>query len=192
MKRNATWAAGALLAGLFTGLGSGTSEAQTVDENLITPNLPLEFDRGRNVGVLQRERPEYQAVGVRLLNFTFYPRVEAGIGYTDNAYQISGGSVSDGFATISPSVTASSNWAVNQLTLDATYRAKRFFSETPRNEDNYSIGANGRLDVTRSFTLDTQLRTARNTEPRAIPADQRGHRRHVQRRKSPGAGEREL
>jgi hypothetical protein len=186
MKRNATWAAGALLAGLFTGFGSGTSEAQTVDENLITPNLPLEFDRGRNVGVLQRERPEYQAVGVRLLNFTFYPKVEAGIGYTDNAYQISGGSVSDGFATISPSVTASSNWAVNQLNLDATYRAKRFFSETPRNEDNYSVGANGRLDVTRSFTLDTQLRTARNTEPRASAASPQEAAEAVQYRQTSG------
>ncbi|WP_267414463.1 MULTISPECIES: outer membrane beta-barrel protein [unclassified Sphingomonas] len=170
MKRNATWAAGALLAGLWTGLGSGEAAAQTVDENLITPNLPLEFDRGRNIGVLQRERPEYQAVGVPLSSFTLYPKVEAGVGFSDNAYQISGGSVSDGFVMLSPSVTASSNWAVNQLTLDANYRAKRYFSETPRNENNYSVGANGRLDITRSWTLDTQLRTARNTEPRASAA----------------------
>jgi hypothetical protein len=187
MKRNATWAAGALLAGLWTACGAGHAAAQTVDENLITPNLPLEFDRGRNVGVLQRQRPEYQAVGVQLLNFTLYPRVEAGVGFTDNAYQISGGSVSDGFVLLSPSVTASSNWAVNQLTLDANYRAKRFFSQTPRNENNYSVGGNGRLDITRSLTLDTELRTARNTEPRASAASPQDAAEAVQYRQTSGS-----
>lgn len=186
MKRNATWAAGALLAGLWTGLGTNEAIAQSVDENLITPNLPLEFDRGRNTGVLQRERPEYQAAGIRLSTFTLYPKVEAGVGYSDNAYQIAGGSVSDGFVLLSPSVTASSNWAVNQLTLDANYRAKRYFSETPRNEDNYSIGANGRLDITRSWTIDTQLRSARNTEPRASAASPQDAAEAVQYQQTSG------
>lgn len=166
MKRTATWATWALLGGLWT----GQAAAQSVDENLITPNLPLEFDRGRNIGVLQRERPEYQAIGINVSSFKVYPKVEAGVGFTDNAYQIAGGSVSDGFVMLSPSVLASSTWAVHQLTLDASYRAKRYFSETPRNENNYSVGANGRLDITRSWTIDTQLRTARNTEPRASAA----------------------
>lgn len=166
MKRTAAWATWALLGGLW----AGQAAAQTVDENLITPNLPLEFDRGRNIGVLQRERPEYQAVGISVPGFNIYPRVEAGVGFTDNAYQIAGGSVSDGFVILNPSVTASSTWAVHQLTFEANYRAKRYFSETPRNENNYTVGANGRLDITRSWTLDTQLRTARNTEPRASAA----------------------
>lgn len=186
MKRNATWAAGALLAGLWTGLGTSGAAAQSVDENLITPNLPLEFDRGRNIGVLQRERPEYQAIGVPLSSFTLYPKVEAGVGFSDNAYQIAGGSASDGFVVLSPSVTASSNWAVNQLTLDASYRAKRYFSESPRDENNYTVGANGRLDITRSWTLDTQLRTARSTEPRASAASPQDAAEAVQYQQTSG------
>jgi hypothetical protein len=170
MRRNATWAAGALLAGLWTGYGASPAAGQSVDESLITPNLPLEFDRGRNTGVLQRERPEYQATGVQMLSFTLYPKVETGVSFTDNAYQIAGGSVNDGFVMLSPSVTASSNWAVHQLTFYANYRAKRFFSETPRNENNYAVSANGRLDITRSWALDTQVRSARSTEPRASAA----------------------
>lgn len=166
MTRKATWLAGAFLATVCT----GQAMAQSVDDNLITPNLPIEFDRGRNTGVLQRERPEYQALGVRLSGFTVYPRVEGGIGYSSNAYQISSNQVGDGFVLLNPSVTANSNWSVHDLNLDASYRAKRYFSETPRNEDNYSIGANGRLDVTREWTIGTRLRTARATEPRASAA----------------------
>jgi len=182
MKRTATWATWALLGGLWT----GQAAAQSVDENLITPNLPLEFDRGRNIGVLQRERPEYQALGITVSSFKLYPKIEAGIGFSDNAYQIAGGSVSDGFVMLSPSVTASSTWAVHQLTLDASYRGKRYFSETPRNENNYSVGANGRLDITRSWTLDTQLRTARNTEPRASAASPQDAIESVQYQQSSG------
>ncbi len=186
MKLNATWAASTLVAVLCAGFGASQVAAQSVDESLITPNLPLEFDRGRNVGVLQRERPEYQAVGIPLLSFTLYPKIETGIGFSDNAYQVAGGSVSDGFVNLSPSVTASSNWGVHQLTLDANYRARRYFSETPRNENNYSVGANGRLDITRSWTLDAQLRTARSTEPRASAASPQDAAESVQYRQTSG------
>lgn len=187
MYRNMTRAAGALLAGLWFPFGGGQAAAQTVDENLITPNLPLEFDRGRNIGVLQRERPEYQAIGIHVASFTVYPKLEAGVGFTNNAYQIDGGSVNDGFITLTPSLTASSNWAVHQLTLDANYRAKRYFDETPRNENNYSVSGTGRLDISRSWTLDAQLRNARSTEPRASAASPQDASEAVQYNQTSGS-----
>ena len=32
------------------------AHAQNVGDNFVTPNLPLEYDRGQNVGVLDRPR----------------------------------------------------------------------------------------------------------------------------------------
>lgn len=160
----------ALMGVLTMPFALGAAQAQTIEDNLILPNLPLEYDRGRNVSVLQRERPEYQAQGVRAGSFLVYPRLELSGGFTDNAYQIENDKQSDAYAIIAPSVAANSNWATHEFNLSAGARLRRFASETPRNETNYTIDANGRLDATRTLTFNGLLRTARATEPRSSAA----------------------
>src|ERR1700740_3685110 len=53
---------------------------------LIEPSLPDDFDRGRNTSVLQRERPDYDRIGVRAGSFDVFPQVTVGLGYSDNLY----------------------------------------------------------------------------------------------------------
>lgn len=163
------------LAGLLTmPLAAGSVQAQSVGDNLVLPNLPLDFDRGKNTSVLQRDRPEYQAQGIRAGSFLVYPKLELGAGFTDNAYQVENNKQSDAFAVIAPSLSANSNWTTHELNLNAGAQLRRYASETPRNETNYNIDGSGRLDVTRALSFNTLLRTARATEPRfsgAAPQD---------------------
>ncbi|WP_271301089.1 outer membrane beta-barrel protein [Sphingomonas sp. CV7422] len=159
------------LAGMLTlPFAASAAEAQSTDANLVLPNLPLDFDRGKNTSVLQRERPEYQAQGVRAGSFLLYPKLELGAGFTDNAYQVDSNKQSDVYALIAPSIAANSNWSTNELNFNAGARLRRFSSETPRNETNYNLDASGRLDATRSLSFNTLLRTARSTEPRSSAA----------------------
>lgn len=147
-------------------LVSGDAAAQSVDENLVTPNLPLVYDRGRNVSVLQRERPDYQALGISAGSFILYPKLETGIGATSNAYQAEPAE-GDFYASIAPSILAASNWSNHELVFNGGARIKRFFDETPRNETNYTLDLSGRLDASRIASISTNIRTARATEPRA-------------------------
>lgn len=159
------------LAGMLTlPLAVAVARAQSVDENLISPNLPLDFDRGKNTSVLQRERPEYQARGVHAGSFLLYPKLELGAGVTDNAYQVDNNKQGDAYALIAPSVSANSDWSTNELNFNVGARLKRFARETPRDETNYNVDVSGRLDATQALTLNALLRTARSTEPRSSSA----------------------
>src|ERR1017187_2649502 len=42
------------------------AQPRNLGDNFVTPSLPLEYDRGQNPGVLDRQRPEYEALGIRL------------------------------------------------------------------------------------------------------------------------------
>lgn len=159
------------LAGMLTlPFGTSAAHAQAADANLVLPNLPLEYDRGKNTSVLQRERPEYQAQGVRAGSFLLYPKLELGAGITDNAYQVDTNKDGDVYALIAPSIAANSNWSTHELNFNAGARLRRFASETPRNETNYNVDVSGRLDATRSLNFNTLLRTSRSTEARSSAA----------------------
>jgi hypothetical protein len=160
----------ALAGMLMMPFAAEAAHAQAADANLVLPNLPLDYDRGKNTSVLQRERPEYQAQGVRAGSFLVYPKLELGAGFTDNAYQVDNNKDGDVYALIAPSIAANSNWSTNELNLNAGARLRRFASETPRNETNYNLDVSGRLDATRSLTFNTLLRTARSTEARSSAA----------------------
>jgi hypothetical protein len=159
------------LAGMLTmPFVAGVTQAQSTNDNLVLPNLPLDYDRGKNTSVLQRDRPEYQAQGIRAGSFLLYPKLELGAGVTDNAYQVDNNKEGDAYAIIAPSIAANSNWSTNELSLNAGARIRRFASETPRNETNYNFDASGRLDATRSLTFNTLLRTSRSSEARSSAA----------------------
>ncbi|RYF11461.1 MAG: hypothetical protein EOO77_19315, partial [Oxalobacteraceae bacterium] len=50
----------------FILFGSAPVFAQNVGDSFVVPNLPIQYDRGRNTGVLDRSRPEFDALGVKV------------------------------------------------------------------------------------------------------------------------------
>ena len=155
----------AALATVICWVGSaGAASAQNVGDNFVNPSLPLEFDRGRNTGVLDRARPEYEAPGLPLGGFTLRPRIEGMAGWTDNVYATAA-KVSDGYFDLIPSATLNSNWSRNALGLDAGGQFRRFLHETRRDQDGWHVGLNGRYDLGGSGSISASVRTERASEP---------------------------
>ncbi|MBP2276021.1 outer membrane beta-barrel protein [Sphingomonas sp. PL20] len=139
--------------------------AQNVGANFVTPDLPLEYDRGRNIAVLERPRPEYSAIGIPIGGFILLPRVEGGVGYSDNVYATPGTKTADGYVDLSPSAQLKSNWNRNDFGVDAGYSVRRYFRQTRRNQDGWTVGATGRYDVGGTLALSAAARTRRAVEP---------------------------
>lgn len=150
--------------GLFLATAPGSLHAQTIDGNMVTPSLPLEFDRGRNTGVLDRPRPEYTTQGIPVGSFYFQPKIEVQSGYTSNVYQNTTDK-GDGFVDFLPSAVLSSNWSRHELTLSGTGDIKRYFTEGRRNRDGWGATADGRYDIGGNVTLNASARVRKDAEP---------------------------
>lgn len=162
---------GALFASVAA--GSAPAHAQLVGQTLIDPAFPLTYDRGRNVSVLDRKRPEYDALGINLGGFTLFPTVETRIGHTDNVYQVQDERIGDALVSINPRVSVRSNWRVHSLRLDTGTRLVRYLDQSVRNENAWFVGASGTYDATADASVSASLRTAKDYETRfasvAIP-----------------------
>jgi hypothetical protein len=121
------------------------------------------FVRDRNVSVLERERPEYAAAGIRAGQFIVKPKLELGLGYTSNAFAVSDVPASFGldrfedesdvFVLVRPSVHAESLWSRHGISGGAyaeIYNNREFDTETVTNAGVY---LNGQLDVSRTKAL---------------------------------------
>jgi hypothetical protein len=138
--------------------------AQGSDDNMVTPSLPLEFDRGRNIGVLDRPRPEYTSQGVPVGGFTLQPKAELGVGYTSNAYQNTSDQ-GDGYVVFAPSAVVSSNWSRHDLTLSGGGNFYRYFTEGRRNRDGWNGALEGRFDATADVAIAASARVRKDAEP---------------------------
>lgn len=129
-RAGGTVVAGAGLAMLIV----GAADAQT-------------YDRGRNESVTQRERPDYQALGVTAGGFNLYPKLQTEVGYTSNLFARDVNVESDTYFNVTPTVEAISNWGRHQLEATASLRLRRFVDHPSENQDGWLLHAGGRLDI---------------------------------------------
>jgi hypothetical protein len=124
------------------------------------------FDRSRNVGVLDRPHPEYDALGLHIGQFLAFPKLEAGVENNDNIYAAATGEVGDTIYSVAPSISIESQWPRHELRVSASADAQRYSDF--KNEDNtsYRAGAAGRLDVQRDSNVSGTVDFARSFEPR--------------------------
>jgi hypothetical protein len=106
-----------------------------------------DYNRGRNTSVMQRERPEYAALGVPLSGFILYPRLASGVGYTDNVLASEINKVSDEWEEFAPNIIAQSTWSRNSLNLDLGGDFKLYDHKSGENEDGGHIRALSRIDL---------------------------------------------
>lgn len=112
------------------------------------------YDRGHNISVVERPRPEYDPIGVRFGSFVVNPQLITSLGYTSNVFNDNNNRKGDAFVALEPYVTAASDWSVHQLRLTAAGDLRRFATQTVRNQDAWYVQGQGRVDV----TSDTSLR----------------------------------
>lgn len=143
---------------LATGAHIGPAMAQTTDV-LIDPPPPIDYDRGRNISVQQRARPEYDPLGIRIGAFVASPSVAIGVGATDNVYTDNNLKRGDVYLSVQPYLALASNWNVHSLRITAAGDLKRYASETLKNENAWYVYSQTRFDVVRdaSLLVDAQI-----------------------------------
>lgn len=124
------------------------------------------FARDRSVSVRQRPHPGYEAMGISLGAFTAYPKVAIGVETNDNIYGSSVNEVDDVVWRVQPEVVVSSDWSRHSLQGYARGTISRYADFDSENSDDYTVGATGRVDITRRANVTANVQYATLTEPR--------------------------
>jgi len=125
-----------------------------------------DFARDRDLGVLDRPRPEYDALGMPVSTFLMYPRLNVVTGYNDNIFAQNTGTQGSGFVQLQPSVAFRSQWSQHELDLLTHASINRYFDHGTEDTDDYGASLNGRLDVLASTKLTAGGSYDLETEPR--------------------------
>jgi hypothetical protein len=104
------------------------------------------FDRNNNVSVLDRPRPDYQALGIVVGGMVIYPSVTASTQYNDNILA-SSDPIGDLIESLTPTVEVNSNWSRNAVKLTATATSNFYDSHPSQNTTDYQFSGAGRLDI---------------------------------------------
>jgi len=124
------------------------------------------FKRDRNVSVLQRPHPGYEAQGIREGAFMIWPKLTSTVEYNNNIFALNSDKVGDTVWHVSPELDATSNWSRHALSAYARTTINRFDNNSGENTEDYSVGAQGRLDVLRTAQINSGLNWSQLTEPR--------------------------
>ena len=129
------------------------------------------FDRNNAGGVLDRPRPDYQALGIDAAGFQIFPSLTVTPEYDDNIFVTTDDKRGDLITNIAPAVQARSNWSRDEVDAFANVSSNLYASHSTEDTTDYSVGASGRLDILTqsnvsggfSFGTVTQPRTSEDT-----------------------------
>lgn len=142
------WAGSAAATALVLGAAGAAHAQDALRSTLFNQDIPDDYNRGRNISVLERDHPEYDALGVPLGGFTLYPSATLGGGYLDNVFGTSTGKVGDGYFDIDPQVAVTSNWSRNSVAATVGADIREFVTQTAENEQGWHVLLSGRYDLT--------------------------------------------
>ncbi|WP_369062129.1 outer membrane beta-barrel protein [Caulobacter sp. 73W] len=149
------------------GIPFSMSWAQTVRGSLNSAaDAQSNFARDRNVSVRQRPHPEYNSAGVRLGAFVARPQVTVSGEYNDNIYGAAANEIDDFIFRFRPAVDLASTWSRHALNAFARGSINRYNDYSSENTEEYSLGANGRVDIVRGTSISGGGDVSRITEPR--------------------------
>lgn len=108
------------------------------------------YDRGRNLSVRERPRPDYEAVGIHAGGFMIYPKITVTGAYDDNIYAVQSGAVGDFILDVSPEIDIQSNWSRNALTGYARVSQSEYASYSGEDSTQYATGVSGKYEFGQS------------------------------------------
>ena len=106
-----------------------------------------DYNRGRNVSVLARDRPEYDASGIPVGGFIIFPKLVASTEFNSNALASDTGAQSDWTFRLDPSLLIQSNWNRHELEVGGDVQATQNARFSSNNELAWRFHADGRLDI---------------------------------------------
>jgi hypothetical protein len=145
--------------------GIGMPHAAAAQDGLIVqPAIPQGFDRDRNVSVSARPRPDYNPLGISVGGLLFFPRVETGAGATSNTYLTNQNQTQAAFVSLEPSLRVASIWSRHSLEVNATTLLRNYIGQSPRNERTWNVGARGKVDMRRAFSIVAEANASQSIE----------------------------
>jgi hypothetical protein len=108
------------------------------------------YDRGLNVSVRQRPRPDYQAMGIHAGGFMIYPKASVGVAYDDNIYALQKGAVGDAIITAAPEIDIQSTWSRNALSAYIKAQQDWYTKYSSENATQFGGGAAGKYEFGQS------------------------------------------
>ena len=101
--------------------------------------------------VLQRARPDYDPLGIRLGSFLAYPTARLAETFDSNVFATTVNTKNDFYTTFSPGIAVRSDWNVHSVAFAASSETKRYASLVSENVTNFLVAGNGRLDILRDI-----------------------------------------
>lgn len=155
-------------------LGYEVVLAQTATEQLVRDQRAVVRPRpDRGETVTNRPRPELDPLGVRAGSFLIYPRLRIQEAYDDNIFASDGDEKDDFITLVSPRLDVASDWNNHAFDLHADAMIGRHADQGEEDFEDFSVGANGRLDITQRANLRTGVSYNRLHEGRGSPDDVR-------------------
>lgn len=133
---------------------------------------PGDVDRGDTV--MGRRRPDYDPVGVRLGGFFLLPDLSVQESYNSNIFATPSNEKSDFITSIEPTIDLRSNWNNHALNFHADSRVVRYWDHDDENFTDYTLSADGKVDVLRDFRFLGGAGYQVRHEPRFSPDNQGG------------------
>ncbi len=121
------------------------------------------------LGVMDRDRPDYDAKGLPLGGFRLRPALDVGVNTDDNVFRTETGAESDIYYTIAPSLDLKSQWSRHSLELTAGLTRYQYTKHGSENRTDWNVGAKGQLDVLRGAVIDGATSYQVLHEPRSSP-----------------------
>ncbi len=127
------------------------------------------FGRDRNIGVLERRRPDYTPEPIQLGVLELMPRMAIGAGYDDNLYAQEDDRIGDAYLRIRPRVSLVRPSPTLKLSLDGELDLLRYADRASENATQYSVNAGALYTISKSNTLNVMLRNGRYSQERVSP-----------------------
>jgi hypothetical protein len=143
--------------------------ALSVPQAVQAQDIGSNFKRDKNVSVRQRPRPDYEAAGQKAGGFTLYPRLTVDAEYNDNIYAVAADETSDTIWRVKPELAVRSDWSRHALGFFAGGNIIRYADNGAEDAEEYTVSANGRVDISRGANLNGSVQTQRLVEPRTAP-----------------------
>ena len=97
--------------------------------------------------VMNRGRPDYDPLGVRLGGFILHPSLSVAGTFDSNVFATPSGEKSDFFVTEIPSLSVGSDWNQHAVSLNLSGAFKQYASLSSEDVNNFTAEASGRYDI---------------------------------------------
>jgi hypothetical protein len=141
----------------------------TVLSAFVLPGGALAFDPDNDAEVMSRPRPEFDAVGVPVGSFMFFPTLTAGVEYTDNVFNVPEGfgEVEDFIFSLTPAAKLKSNFSRHALNFTAEAISLFYNDFGSEDRTDWGVGADGRIDIARGTDIAGEIHYRDAHEARA-------------------------